>query len=45
MKTHEKNSLIKGIPRKFLDKLIEAAAYIAVSDSITYTEAINSLNS
>jgi hypothetical protein len=42
METHEKNSLIKDIPRKFLDKLIEAAAYITVSDFITYSEAINS---
>jgi hypothetical protein len=42
METHEENPLIKGIPRKFLDELIEAAAYITVSDSITYSEAINS---
>jgi hypothetical protein len=41
METHEENSLIKGIPRKFLDELIEAVTYIAVSDSITYSEAIN----
>ena len=45
METHEENPLIKGIPRKFLDELIEAAAYIAVSDPITYSEAINSQNS
>jgi hypothetical protein len=44
METHEKNSLIKDIPRKFLDKLIEAAAYITVSDPITYSEAIYSQN-
>jgi hypothetical protein len=42
METHEENPFIKGIPRKFLDKLIEAIAYIAVSDPITYSEAINS---
>jgi hypothetical protein len=42
METHEENSLIKGISRKFLDELIEAAAYITVSDLITYSEAINS---
>jgi hypothetical protein len=41
METHEKNSLIKSIPRKFLDKLIKAAAYIAVLNLITYSEAIN----
>jgi hypothetical protein len=42
MKTHEKNFFIKSIPRKFLDELIKAAVYIAVSDFITYSEAINS---
>jgi hypothetical protein len=42
METHEKNSLIKGIPRKFLNKLIKAAAYITVLDLITYSEVINS---
>jgi hypothetical protein len=41
MKTHEKNFFIKNIPRKFLNKLIKAVAYIAVSDFITYSEAIN----
>jgi hypothetical protein len=41
MKTHEKNSFIKSIPRKFLNKLIKAAAYIAVSDFIIYSKAIN----
>jgi hypothetical protein len=41
METHEENPLIKGIPRKFLDKLIKAAAYIAVLDPITYSEVIN----
>jgi hypothetical protein len=41
METHEKNFLIKDIPRKFLNKLIEAAAYITISDLITYSEAIN----
>jgi hypothetical protein len=44
METHEKNSLIKSISQKFLDKLIEAAAYITVSDLITYSEAINNQN-
>jgi hypothetical protein len=44
METHEKNFFIKSIPRKFLDELIEAAAYITVSDFITYSEAINSQN-
>jgi hypothetical protein len=42
METHEKNLFIKSIPRKFLDELIEAAAYITMSDFITYSEAINS---
>jgi hypothetical protein len=42
METHEENPLIKGIPRKFLNELIEAAAYIAILDPITYSEAINS---
>jgi hypothetical protein len=41
METHEENPLIKSIPRKFLNELIEAAAYIAVSNPITYSEAIN----
>jgi hypothetical protein len=41
MKTHEKNPLIKNIFRKFLNKLIKAAAYIAVLDFITYSEIIN----
>jgi hypothetical protein len=41
MKTHEENSLIKDISRKFLNKLIEAAAYITVSDLIIYSEVIN----
>jgi hypothetical protein len=41
METHEKNSFIKSIPRKFLNKLIKAVAYIVISDLITYSEAIN----
>jgi hypothetical protein len=41
METLKENPLIKGIPRKFLDELIKAAAYIAVSDLITYSETIN----
>jgi hypothetical protein len=45
METHEENPFIKSIPRKFLDELIKAVAYIAMSDPITYSEAINSLNS
>ena len=44
METRKKTS-IKGISQKFLDQLIEAAAYIAASDPITYVEAINSQNS
>jgi hypothetical protein len=44
METRKKTS-IKGISQKFLDQLIEAAAYIATSDPITYVEAINSQNS
>jgi hypothetical protein len=44
METHKENSLIESIPRKFLNKLIEAAAYITVSDLITYSEVINSQN-
>jgi hypothetical protein len=42
MKTHEKNLFIKSIPRKFLNKLIEAAVYIIMSDFITYSKVINS---
>jgi hypothetical protein len=42
METQKKNFLIKSISRKFLNELIEAAAYITVSDLITYSEAINS---
>jgi hypothetical protein len=44
METREETP-IEGIPQKFLDQLIEAAAYIAASDPITYVEAINSQNS
>jgi hypothetical protein len=41
MKTLKKNFFIKNIPRKFLNKLIKAAAYITVSDFITYSDVIN----
>ena len=44
METREETS-IEGIPQKFLDQLIEAAAYIAALDPIIYVEAINSQNS
>jgi hypothetical protein len=44
METHEETP-IEGIPQKFLDQLIEAAAYIAASDPITYVEAIKSQDS
>jgi hypothetical protein len=42
METHEENPSIEGIPQKFFNELIEAAAYIAISDPIIYSEAINS---
>jgi hypothetical protein len=44
METHKKTP-IKGIPQKFLDQLIKAAAYIAASDPIIYVEAIKSQDS
>ena len=44
METREETP-IEGIPQKFLDQLIEAAAYIAASDPITYDEAMKSQDS
>jgi hypothetical protein len=44
METHEETP-IKGIPQKFLDQLIETAAYITISDPITYVETIKSQDS
>ena len=44
METREETP-IEGIPQKFLDQLIEAAAYIAASDPIIYDEAMKSQDS
>jgi hypothetical protein len=44
METRKKTP-IESIPQKFLDQLIEAAAYIAASDLIIYVETINNQNS